>query len=60
MDEMNSVQITDINGKEIIKLSVASQEIYNLDISNLEKGLYLIRSLSEKSGKSFTSKFIKE
>lgn len=60
LDEMNTVQITDINGKEILKISVASQEIYNLDISNLEKGLYLIRSLSEKSGKSFTSKFIKE
>lgn len=59
-DENNKVEICDLTGKLISKFDVASQEIYTLDISKLEKGLYLIRSISEITGKSFTSKFIKE
>lgn len=59
-EENNTIQITDISGRLVASFKVASQEFYNFDTSNLEKGLYLIRSLSDKSGKSFTSKFIKE
>lgn len=59
-DENNKVVICDLSGKIISKFDVSSQEIYNLDISKLEKGLYLIRSISDITGKSFTSKFIKE
>lgn len=59
-EENNTVYIYDINGKLVMQYSQASQEIKNLDISNLEKGLYLIKSISERTGKSFSSKFIKE
>ncbi len=59
-DENNKVEICDISGKIISIFDVASQEIFNLDISKLEKGLYFIRSISDITGKSFTSKFIKE
>jgi len=59
-DENNLVEICDITGKIISKFDVASQEVYTLDIKSFEKGLYFIRSISEKSGKSFTTKLIKE
>lgn len=59
-EENNLVEICDITGKIISKFEVPSQEIRNIDISTLEKGLYLIRSVSETSGKQFTTKLIKE
>jgi|GEM_PF-2969379 len=60
LEENNLVEICDITGKIISKFEVPSQEIRNIDISTLEKGLYLIRSVSEISGKQFTTKLIKE
>ena len=59
-EENNIVEVCDITGKIISKFEVPSQEIFNFDISSLNKGLYLIRSISEKSGKTFTTKLIKE
>jgi hypothetical protein len=59
-EEQNLVSIFDISGKLVLQFEQASQEMNNIDISNLEKGLYLVQSISNKTGKSFTSKFIKE
>lgn len=59
-EEYHLVHICDINGRILSTERVASYENKILDVSNLEKGLYLIRSISETSGKSLTSKFIKE
>lgn len=59
-DEQNLVSIFDLSGKLVLQFEQASQEMNNIDISNLEKGLYLVQSISNKTGKSFTSKFIKE
>ena len=60
VEENNLVEICDITGKIISKFELSSQEVQNIDISNLDKGLYFIRSVSEKSGKQFTTKLIKE
>lgn len=59
-EEQNLVSIFDLSGKLVLQFEQASQEMNNIDISNLEKGLYLVQSISVKTGKSFTSKFIKE
>lgn len=59
-DELNTVTIFDISGKLIMQFEQSSQEMNNIDISNLEKGLYLVHSISKTTGKSYTSKFIKE
>lgn len=59
-EEQNLVSIFDISGKLMMQFELSSQEMKNIDISNLEKGLYLIQSISATTGKLFTSKFIKE
>lgn len=58
--ENNTIEIYDINAKLVLKYEQLSGENRTIDISNLEKGLYLIRSVSANTGKSYTSKFIKE
>src|SRR5690554_2344101 len=55
LDELNSVIITDINGRTI--LSENTKNLKEVDVSNLKSGLYFIR-IESPSG-NITKKFIK-
>jgi Secretion system C-terminal sorting domain len=59
-EESNVVSIYYLTGKLVMQFEQESMEMKNIDLNNLEKGLYLIQSVSKLSGKTYKAKFIKE
>jgi len=57
-DVLNSVQILSMEGKLIKQISVIRDESVDIDVANLNRGLYIIQAKGEHQ--SYTSKLIKQ
>lgn len=54
------VRIYDVHGKLIYTLSGSGNDNMQLDLKNLDKGIYLVQLISEKNNMTFNTKIIKQ
>lgn len=55
-----SIEIYHIDGKKIIERSLNDVKIFQLNVSSLSKGVYIVKIVSKTKDKKTTIKFIKE